>query len=305
MIGPLFRSPRHGPRAAPARPGRGRRLENLATDWVERLTSPFGFWRRKRPVVERVEVALPGLAPAFDGYRIVFLADLHHSAVVPRAFLARAVAAALSLDPSLILLGGDYLSHSTRYASGLVEILRPLAAPDGVFGVLGNHDHYVGAARVREALASAGVTELWNASVVIRRDSAALGIAGVGDLRFDRVDFRAAVAGLPAEVPRIVVSHDPDVFAYWPADVRLDLMLSGHTHGGQARLPFVGPLYVPSQFGFRYLAGRFREAGRQLYVSRGIGVITAPIRWRCPPEVTLVTLRPPERPPLTREGQRT
>ena len=292
MIGPLFRSPRHVPRSVPARPGSGRRLENLATDWVERLAAPLGFWRRERLVVERVDVALTGLAPAFDDYRIAFLTDLHSSAVVPRWFLARAVSTALALEPDLILLGGDYLSHSTRYAAGLVELLRPLAAPDGVFGVLGNHDHYVGAQLVREALEAAGVPELRNASTVMRRGAGMLGIAGVGDLRFDVIDFGATVAGLAGEVPRVVVSHDPDVFAYWPPDIRLDLMLSGHTHGGQAHLPLLGPPYVPSQFGFRFLAGHIREGDRQLYVSRGLGAITAPFRWRCPPEVTLLVLHP-------------
>ena len=275
------------------RPGPGRRLENVASDWVERLTGPFGFWRRKRLVVERADVALPGLAPVFDNYRIAFLTDLHSSAVVPQWFLARAVSTVIALEPDVILLGGDFVSHSRRYATGLVELLRPLAAPDGVFAVLGNHDHYVSAELVRAALASAGIRELWNTSVVLRRGDDALAVGGVGDLRFDVIDFRAATAGLCADVPRIVVSHDPDVFAYWPPDVRLDLMLSGHTHGGQAHLPLLGPPYVPSQFGFRYLAGHFRDGDRQLYVSRGVGAITAPVRWGCPPEVTLVVLHPP------------
>jgi len=107
------------------------------------------------------------------------------------------------------------------------------------------------------------------------------------------IDFRAAVDGLPGDVPRVVVSHDPDVFSFWPAELRLDLMLSGHTHGGQAHLPLLGPPFVPSQFGFRYLAGHIHDGDRQLYVSRGVGAITAPIRWRCPPEVTLVVLHTP------------
>ena len=266
----------------------------MASDLVERLTAPFGFWRRKRLVVERFDVILADLAPAFDDYRIAFLTDLHHSAIVPRRYLGRAVATALELQADLVLLGGDFVSHSGRYAAGLVELLRPLAARDGVFAVLGNHDHYVGAALVREALAAAGVRELWNASILIRRGAAQLAVGGVGDLQFDVIDFHGAAAGLPGDAPRIVVSHDPDVFAYWPPAIRFDLMLSGHTHGGQAHLPLLGPPYVPSQFGFRYLAGHFRDgAGRQLYVSRGVGAITAPIRWRCPPEVTLVVLHPP------------
>jgi predicted MPP superfamily phosphohydrolase len=292
VIGPLFRAPKRHPRSQPHVPTSRRRLENRATDWVERLTAPLGLWRRKRLIVERREIEVTGLAPAFDGYRIAFLSDLHYSALVPSWWIAAAVRSALELEPDVILLGGDYLSHNARYAEGLAELLRPLTAPDGVFGVLGNHDHYVGAALVRRVLADANVTELLNQSAVVRRGPGALGVAGVGDLSYDEVNCAAAVAGLGADVPRILLSHQPDVFAFWPAELRCDLMLSGHTHGGQAHLPFLGPPYVPSQFGFRYLAGAFREDGRQLYVSRGIGVITAPIRWRCPPEVTHLVLRP-------------
>jgi hypothetical protein len=292
VIGPVFRGARHFPRSTPRVAGRGRKLENIASHWVESLSAPFGFWRLKRLAIERCDVDLRDLAPSFDAYRIVLLTDPHYSAIVPRWWIAQAVRAAVELAPDLILLGGDYLSHSARYAAGLSDLFRPLAARDGVFYVLGNHDHYVGAALVRRVLGEAGLVELRNASVLIKRGAASLAIAGVGDLRFDTVDVEAAVRDVPANVPRIVLSHDPDVFAFWPAEHRLDLMLSGHTHGGQAHLPLVGPPYVPSQFGFRYLAGRIREGNRQLYVSRGIGAITAPIRWRCPPEITLLVLHP-------------
>jgi uncharacterized protein len=292
VIGPFIRSPRHLPRSVALAPGRGRRFENVASHWVEWLLAPFGFWRFKRLVVERTNIALRDLAPSFDGYRIAFLTDPHYSAVVPAWWVARAVAAAQDLAPDLILLGGDYLSHSASYASGLTDLFRPLAAPDGVFYVLGNHDHNVGAEVVRRALQAAGLVELRNSSVLIRRGTDSLAIAGVGDMRFDAIDVEAAVRGVPGDVPRLVLSHDPDMFAFWPEEQRLDLMLSGHTHGGQAHLPLVGPPYVPSQFGFRYLAGLIREGSRQLYVSRGIGAITAPIRWRCPPELTLLVLHP-------------
>jgi predicted MPP superfamily phosphohydrolase len=292
MIGPLFRSPRRAPRSVPLRPTAGRRLENLATDWVERLSAPLAFWRRRRLAVERSDVAIGGLAPVFDGYRIAFLSDFHRSAVVPDWWVAGAVSAALELAPDVVLLGGDYLSHSLRYAASLATLFRPLRARDGVFGVLGNHDHYVGAEVVRAALRAAGVVELRNAGVLLERGDAHLAIAGVGDLQYDVVDFQAALANVPRDVPRIVVSHNPDVFAHWPQDLRLDLMLSGHTHGGQAHLPLLGPPYVPSQFGFRYLAGRYQEGARQLYVSRGVGVITMPFRWRCSPEASLVVLHP-------------
>jgi predicted MPP superfamily phosphohydrolase len=292
VIGPLFHSPKRSPRSTPLVPGRGRSVENRITDWVERLSAPFGRWRPARLVTERREIALTALDQAFDGYRLVFLTDLHHSPMVPARWIATATQVALDLAPDLILLGGDFVSHSGRFADGLIPLLRTLAAPDGVFAVLGNHDHYVGAEAVRRALGAAGVVELRNRGVIVERGGAVLGVAGIGDLQYDTVDFPAALGDFGDAVPRIVLSHNPDAFAYLPPGSRCDLMLSGHTHGGQAHLPLLGPPYVPSQFGFRYLAGAFRDGPRQLYVSRGVGAITLPIRWRCPAELTLVVLRP-------------
>lgn len=297
MIGPLLRSPKRRPRQAPLLPGRRRRLKNAVTDALEYVVAPFGFWGRKRLAVETVEVRVRGLAPPFDGYRIAFLADLHFSPIVPKWWLERVTETAVGLKPDLIALGGDFVSNDRRYAPGVAEILGPLAAPDGVFAVLGNHDHYVGADLVRAALTVAGVRELRNSSAVIDRAGAELAVAGVGDLQYDAIDFGAALAGLKGHVPRVVLSHDPDVFVYWPAEHRLDLMLSGHTHGGQAHLPLLGPPYVPSQFGFRFLAGLHQGPHGQLYVSRGVGAIALPVRWRCPPEVTLLVLRREQAPP--------
>ena len=291
MIGPLIRAPRRGPRDTPLVRGAPRLAKNALENLLERLTAPFGRWERQRLVVERVEVGVKDLAPEFVGFRIAFLTDLHYSRIVPRWWLERAVAAANGLAPDIIALGGDFVDDDESYAPGLADILRPLAAPDGVVGVLGNHDHYVDAAAVRAALGAAGVRELRNQPLVLARGAARLAVSGVGDLERDVVDFARVLAGVPPDVPRVVLSHDPDVFAYWPADLRLDLMLAGHTHGGQAYLPFLGPPFVPSQFGFRYLKGLFRESDRQLYVSRGVGAGGFPIRWGCPPELTLVVLR--------------
>lgn len=291
MIGPLFRAPRRGPRDTPLVPGARRRAKNALENLLEAAVAPFGSWKRTRLVVERVEIALEDLAPTFAGYRIAFLTDLHNSRIVPRWWLERAVAAANRLEADLIALGGDFVDDDEAYAPSLAEILRPLRSRDGVVGVLGNHDHYVDAAAVRAAIRAGGVRELHNEPLLLSRDQAQLAVAGVGDLERDAIDFTTVLAAVPDGVPRIVLSHDPDVFAYWPAELRLDLMLAGHTHGGQAYLPGIGPPFVPSQFGFRYLKGLIREGRRQLYVSRGVGAGGLPIRWRCPPELTLIELR--------------
>jgi len=290
VIGPLVRSPRRAPRANPAEVTVRRRAKNLLTDLWEYALVPFARWEGVPLVTERTEVQIRDLAHAFDGYRIVQLTDLHTSPLVPAWWLERVMQRALDLRPELIVLTGDFLDDDPHYIAGLADILRPLAAPDGVLGVLGNHDHYVGAAGVRDSLQHAGVRELWNAHVTIRRGAEALVVAGVGDLENDVIDFDAALADAPP-APVVCLSHDPDVFAYWPERHRLDLMLSGHTHGGQAMIPLIGPPYVPSQFGLRYLRGLIREGDRQLYVSRGVGASGVPFRWRCPPEVTELVLR--------------
>src|SRR5206468_4318578 len=132
----------------------------LLTDLFEYCVAPFARWETEVLVTERIEVRIAGLDPAFDGYRIVFLTDLHSSPLVPRWWLDRAVQAALELEPHLIALGGDFVDDDPHYVSQVGELLHPLAAPDGVVGVLGNHDHYVDAAGVRAQLARAGVREL-------------------------------------------------------------------------------------------------------------------------------------------------
>ena len=291
MIGPLFRAPPLTPRDRADPPGIRRRAKNLLTDLFEYCVAPLARWEKTQLVTERVEVRIRDLGAAFDGYSIAFLTDLHSSPIVPSWWLDRAVEAANALQPDLIALGGDFVDDDPHFTSGLGDILKPLHAPDGVVGVLGNHDHYVDAKGVRTALAEAGVRELLNESMVITRGTARLAITGVGDLEREVIDFRRATAGLGGDVPLIALSHWPDVLAYWPADLRLDLMLAGHTHGGQAFLPVIGPPYVPSQFGFRYLRGLIREGERQLYVSRGVGASGAPFRWGSPPELTLAVLR--------------
>ena len=291
MIGPILRAPHREPRQTPLPPDAARRTKNLLTDLFEYCVAPFARWEKETLVTRRVEVQLRDLAPAFDGYRIVFMTDMHSSPLVPAWWLERAVAAALELQGDLIVLGGDFLDDDPHYIATLGDILKPLRAPDGVYSVLGNHDHYVGAQGVREELVEAGVRELYNEHVTLTRGGARLLLGGVGDLERDAILFDQVFRDAPADVPRIVLSHDPDVLAFWPAELRCDLMLSGHTHGGQAWLPIIGPPYMPSQFGFRYLRGLIREGDRQLYVSSGVGASGVPFRWGCAPELTHLVLR--------------
>jgi hypothetical protein len=179
LIGPLLRTRRLLPRSSANPPGLRRRVRNKLTDLLQYFVEPFADWENERLVTERVEVRIDGLGAAFDGYRIAFLTDLHISPLVPRWWLDRAVRAALALEPNLIVLGGDYVDDDPHYVHKVAEVLKPLRAPDGVVGVLGNHDHYVDAQGVREQLAKAGVRELLNEPMVMTRGGSQLAITRV------------------------------------------------------------------------------------------------------------------------------
>ncbi|HET7458917.1 MAG TPA: metallophosphoesterase [Gemmatimonadaceae bacterium] len=249
-----------------------------------------------------LDVRVPGLPPELDGYTIAALSDLHCGTATPPSFIARAFAIAQDARPDLVALLGDY-SVSTRrtrrlnrrwYAQGmraLSPMIRALRAPDGVVGVLGNHDHYYDAADVHAWLAGLGVRVLVNDSVVVRRGAATLVIGGVDDAREGHVDPAGGCAGQPADAPTVVLAHNPDAVLALSAPRRVDLVLSGHTHGGQVVLPGIGALATHARICTRRAASGWVPNDRApLYVSRGVGGQHPP-RVNCRPEVAIVRLR--------------
>ncbi len=243
-------------------------------------------------------IALRGLPPAFDGVRAAFLTDLHAGPLTPPAFLEKVVHATNRLKPDLVLLGGDYINRGTEYVRPLAQVLGRLKAPLGLYGVLGNHDHVDNPAAVRAGLKQAGVIEVTNAGRWVSVDGSRIRIAGVGDLWWDRQDLDAALEGATEDDAVILLSHNPDYaveyaveWAMKMKDRRVGLILSGHTHGGQIRLPRVGALHTNSRYGQRLVSGRVSFGSFELYVSRGIGTALVPIRYHCPPEIALFTLR--------------
>ena len=259
---------------------------------VERLAAPLARWERATLRTPEIPVPITGLAPEFAGYRIALVTDLHHGPVVPSWWLERVAQCAAELSPQLIVLGGDYVSHARSDLRGLDRLLEGFRAPDGVVAVLGNHDHWVGPDLVADVLRRAGVTVLSNRNRMIERGRAALAIAGVDDLAHGAVRFDEALEAVPDGVPVVLLSHNPDLVEYLPPGVRIDLMLSGHTHNGQLHWPVIGPLSVPSQFGGRYLHGLHRVAHTWLYVSAGVGSAAIPVRWGNPPELPVLRLDP-------------
>jgi uncharacterized protein len=240
--------------------------------------------------VTRKTLVLREWPAAFDGLTVAFLTDMHCSRLTPPEFVAQAVEETNALKPDVILLGGDYVTRGTRYIRPVADVLARLRAPMGVYSVLGNHDHFAAPDLIRSALKQAGIVNVNNGGVWLTRDGARIRIGGVGDLWEDKQDLRAALDGATERDAVILLSHNPD-YAMNLTDPRVRLVLSGHTHGGQIILPRIGALVTNSSYGDRLVSGLVPFETFQLYVSRGLGTVVVPLRYRCPPELTLLTLR--------------
>jgi len=290
VIGPFF-YPRRRPPARERRSPRWERLTKGSLGWlVERLTAPFNRWDHARLLTPEVPVPVRRLAPELVDYRIALVTDLHHGPAVPERWLAYVARRVAELSPDLVVLGGDFVSHARSDLDGLDGVIAQFAARDGVVAVLGNHDHWVDPDAVAALVQRGGATLLTNRHVQIRRGvGALLAIAGVDDFTHGAVRLDEAFAGIAPDVPRLLASHNPDLIEYLPAGLRVDVMLSGHTHNGQAQLPLIGPVTVPSQFGGRYLHGLKHVGDTWLYVSAGVGTAAIP-RWRNPPELPVIRL---------------
>jgi predicted MPP superfamily phosphohydrolase len=245
---------------------------------------------------ERREIHLPRLPDAFRGFRIAQISDLHYGDFTEPFFIREAVRRVNSLNPDLVVITGDYItvsSWSWRYIPVWVErcaaLLTEIECPVR-YGVLGNHDAEWNAKQVSAALTGHGIPVLHNRYVPLERDGKRLWLGGTGDALFRQMDLDTAVppTSVSGDEPVILLVHEPDVLPQ-VARCNVDLMISGHTHGGQVRLPFFPPLSLPP-LGEKYVEGLFRMGSTQLYVNRGIGTVGVPFRFDCPPEVTLFTL---------------
>ena len=228
----------------------------------------------------------------------MFLADLHIGAPhVPIGRIDELVAMANMADPDLILLGGDYIGHvlggrKVPYDK-IARSLGALRARHGIIAVLGNHDHWDGnVGGLKDAFTKAGIVVLENEARRVAVHGGHVWIVGMGDSSSGRADPIKAFRGIPFSSPMaepvLVLAHDPGVFAMVPREVAL--VLAGHTHGGQVRIPFAGAVVNASNAPLRHSRGVIREAGRLMYVTAGIGTSILPIRFNCPPEFAILTI---------------
>jgi predicted MPP superfamily phosphohydrolase len=241
------------------------------------------YERHQLTRIER-DIAVRGLPAAFDGLRIGMITDVHHSAAVSAGDVMRAVTMLTDARPDIVVLGGDYISFFDRsYIGPVAELLTPLAhAKHGSFAVLGNHDDE---REVPAALASRGFTVLKDQRTAVTIDNERLDIAGIRFWTRTPGELANVLKGTGGTT--ILLAHDPRRLAE-AASLDVQLVLSGHTHGGQVIVPAVGAIAGRK---FPVLAGYATRENTSLFVSRGVGTVYVPVRINCPPDVAVLTLR--------------
>jgi predicted MPP superfamily phosphohydrolase len=241
------------------------------------------------------------LPSSLEGLRLVQLTDIHHGPWLSLGYVRQVVEAANQLEPDLFLLTGDYVLHSPAYILPVIGELAKLRPKIATLAVLGNHDWWEGAAIFHQEFPAAGITLIDNQRWILTPDRRlvraapqGLVLAGVGDLWQDHQDYRRALGDLPNQMPRLLLSHNPDVAE--EADLRrsglrIDLMLSGHTHGGQIRVPGMGTPMIPSRYGQKYAQGLVQGPVCPVFICRGVGMSVLPLRLGVSPEVAVLELR--------------
>jgi uncharacterized protein len=260
-----------------------------------------GLWDRHHLEVVEQAIRLRRLPEAFHGLRLVQVSDIHYDEYAEPSFIREMVRRINTLHPDVVVLTGDFVTDgvqprhlSARLSYPCAEILSGIQCPHR-FASLGNHDTLVGWEVVVDALKVHGIPTLLNSSLPVERDGARLWFAGIRSSSEDFPELHEAMPALASpNEPVILLAHEPD-YALHAAKYGVDLMLSGHTHGGQIRLPIFGtPGSMLPRGGRLFVRGYFNVGPLQLYVNRGIGTVTVPMRFRCPPEISMFTLQPSE-----------
>jgi predicted MPP superfamily phosphohydrolase len=256
----------------------------------------------RRIQVVREEFYLKSLPPAFDGYTLAQVSDFHLPTTLGPTYYEALAEKINDLLPDAIVVTGDFLDIPGLSKINMIpDSIRHLKARDGVYAILGNHDYKFNIPAVLKTIQSTGVQTLVNEHVELQREGEdgieTLYLAGVDDITKKRQDLKKALKGIPKGSCIVLLAHEPDYADEVAVDGRVALQLSGHTHGGQIRVPFVGAVKsVLPKLAKRYVMGRFKVGDMWLYVNRGIGLAAIAARFNCPPEITLITLRSGEAP---------
>lgn len=236
--------------------------------------------------VQRVAVPVSGLPAALHGITIAQLSDIHHSQIVPLPVIEQAVALTNRLAPDVVFLTGDFVSNDVRYAAACAGALAALHARLGVYAILGNHDYWTDAQEVTAQLQRGGIPVLNNTSVRLAGD---LWVAGIDDAWSGTPQLDQALTGIPAGATTILLAHEPD-FADQAHGRGITLQLSGHSHGGQVRVPFTNRPVVPF-LSWKYYTGLCKVGDLWVYTNPGLGTMQPPFIFTCRPVVTLLSLQ--------------
>lgn len=246
--------------------------------------------------VEQVEIPLSRLPKAFDGFRIVQISDIHMGGWMNRGHLAEVLELVRQQTPDLIVITGDFvIGHSWSpdldlAADDLVAEISALTSEYRVLAVMGNHDHWTDSVKVREMLARAGILELKNDVHMIEKNGERLCIAGLDDISEGEHRLEDIYDKLPLYSDSILLAHEPDYADTSSFIGRFGLQLSGHSHGGQVVIPFIGPPVLP-RWARKYPSGLYQVGAMWLYTNRGVGMTSPFVRFNCRPEITVFTLR--------------
>lgn len=251
-----------------------------------------------RPRVVRLDIHLRRWPEGLSGLTIALLSDFHYDPYFSIHPIQASIDIVNALRPQLVLLTGDFVSvpfwgdpaKGAADAEPCAAILKNLKASHGVWAVMGNHDAFTDPDRVTASLQAQGIRVLANQSTPIEADGARFWLGGVDDVLGKTADVDATLQNVPPGEATVLMVHEPD-YADRVARHAVDLQLSGHSHGGQVRLPLLPPLYLPD-LGRKYVWGLYKVGGLTLYTNPGLGTVGVPARLNCPPEITFLTLYP-------------
>jgi len=237
--------------------------------------------------LERVTININRLPKKLDGFKIVHLSDTHHSPFTGLEHIARAVKVSNRLRPDMFILTGDYVSHETRFIAPVARVLGELRAEFGTFACLGNHDHWTDPFLVTRLFRDRGINVLINEGFRFEARGASFWLAGVDDHMVGKTDLPSALRGSFPDEMKLLLAHNPIIFRQ-AMRLGVDLTLSGHTHGGQVRIRDDERRLLRRR---KLSSGLHKRKDSQIYITRGLGTVVLPVRFQCPPEISLLELR--------------
>ncbi|CAN5334983.1 hypothetical protein BH10ACI1_BH10ACI1_16130 [soil metagenome] len=260
-------------------------LRDLVGRWSQ--VARYALDEANSLIIENIKITLERLPKKLENFRIVHLSDIHHSPFTNLEHITRAVQIANELKPDIFVLTGDYVSHEPEYIMPMAEVLGKLDAEFGTFACLGNHDHWTDAESVTNSLRAANIKVLINEGFRFEAHGGSFWLAGVDDYMVGKTDLRAALRGSYPDEMKLLLAHNP-ILVKSAARAGVDLVLSGHTHGGQVKIRDEEKRILPRR---KLKNGLHRRKDTQIYITRGIGTVVLPVRFGCPPEISAIELQ--------------